>query len=364
MKLAYFHDFDGVSGSTTNADRLCRAFHAHDDVDLVAVHAQGTGAPENFWTDELGYPALYPMSFRDGIEATDPDVVFVHGYNVDMIDYLSEHAPEDDRVYVFRNGVNTLEQWLMLPSHGQPRRVTTPVSALDCFDGIFAPSQAAAERIKFHYGDDAPHLAVAPCVIDYDHYAPEPFMSDGVCRVLTGSRIAANNYILAPLLAVRRLIQTADVKVDMEIMSAGPAPFTQTIQSVAGGLENVRIVGQIPADEVRGHLQKSDVVCVPSITQQAVPTFAVEAMAAGNVVLSGAYRTAYEEEALIRVPVDHIPSWYEALEDVLDDPDDAREYVRKGLDNAQAYDTDHVVREAYLPMLNLLLAEREVDADE
>lgn len=358
MKVSYVTNLtNAVGGGGSNAERLCAAFDSRPEIDFVAIHASGTNAPETFWTDELGYRACFPKSLKDGIEQTDPDIVFVHGFNVSMIDWLRDHAADDDRIYTWRNGVNTLEQWLTLYNHGSGRKVTAPVYDLDFFDAIFAPSYAAGERLRFHYGSDCPHLSVAPCTIEYKKYVPTPFMEDNTLRIATASRVAPNNYILGPLLAVRRLIEQENLDVDMEIMSAGDRPYPDVIESVAADIDQVRIVGHLQTDEVQNHLEYADVVCVPSISQQAVPTIAVEAMAAGNVVLSADYHTVTEEDTLIRVPLDHIPSWWKALKDTAEHPDDANSRIKDGLEAAKGYDTEKVVNESYLPMFTMLMDE-------
>lgn len=363
MRIAYFSNLRGVDGTKTNADRLCAEFDRREEIDLTAVHIQGTGLPENLHTTEPGYETLYPMSFRDGIEATDPDIVFIHGYNVEMIEYLEEFVDEEDeededRAYVFRNGVNVMENWLALYSNPDPRMVTTPLQSFDLFDGIFAPSMAAAERLDFIYGPACPSIAIAPCVIDYDHYAPTPWMDGDTLTVVTASRLAPNNYIIAPLLAVRRFAQERDdIDVELHILGGGDKPYWEVISQLAGDMDEVNATGHIDPDEVRQYLQEADIACVPSVTQQAVPTVAVEALAAGCVVLSGAYQTAAEEEALVQVPVDHPVTWFDALADVVDSPEDATEQIRTGLEAARAYDVERVVNQAYMPMLTMLFAE-------
>lgn len=355
LDLAYMSNLRAADGTKTNADRLCTAFDSRDGIHLSAIHIQGTGLPETLRTTQPGYETLYPRSFREGIEVTDPDVVLIHGFNADMIEYLEDYADDDDRVYVFRDGINVMENWLALYGTPDPRTITTPIRKLDLFDGIFAPSRAAAERLDFIYGPDCPHLAVAPCVIDYEAYVPSPWMKDDTLRVVTASRVAPNNYILAPILAVRRLTrEREDLDVELHILGGADEPYQQVVSQLADGMDEVDFSGHLDPDDARLYLQAADVVCVPSVTQQAVPTVAVEALAAGSVVLSGGYRTAGEEEMLVQVPVDHPPTWFDALADVVDSPDDARQRVRDGLDAARSYHVERVVDEAYLPMLSLL----------
>lgn len=360
MKVAYLTNLtSAVGGGGTNADRLCRAFHQSDEIDVVAVHAQGTNAPETFYTDKLGYPAQFPVSLRDALDEIECDIVFVHAFNVEMIEWFSHYAANDDeRVYVWRNGVNTLEQWLNLKRNGDIRNVTTPISNLDFFDGIFAPSSAAAERLKLNYGDDCPFLAIAPCTIDYSEYIPTPFYEDGTLRITVASRIAANNYVLQPLLAVRRLVEQEGFDVEMEILGGADGRYGDTITSVAEGVHEVSVKGHLPPDEAKKYLEWSDVVCIPSISHQAVPTVAVEAMAAGNVVLCSPFHTVNEEDTLIRVPMDHPPMWHDALLDVADDRAGSLDLVNQGIERAKAYDVGRVVGEAYLPMLTMLKAHK------
>lgn len=364
MNLAYLTNLNAVDGTKTNADRLCREFDQRDEIDLTAVHIQATNAPENFWTDELGYEALYPRSFRKGIETVDPDIVLIHGYNVDMIDYLTDYAPEDDRIYVLRNGVNTMEQWLSLYSSGDPRRVAYTLSKFDVFDGVFCPSTAAAERLNFAYGSDTPHLAVAPCVIDYDQYAPSPFMDDGDLHVILASRMAPVNYTLGPILALQRLAVDDDASVKMQVLGGGDRPYREVIEMVTEEMPHVEVTGHLSPADAKAHMEAADVLCVPSVTQQAVPTTAVEGLAAGCVVVSGAYQSAYEEETMIRAPADHPPAWYEVLSDIIESPDEAVDRIQDGLEAAKQYDTARIVTEAYLPTFNLLLAEREMESDD
>lgn len=359
-RIAYLTDLlNLVGGAGSNADRICRALHDVTEYDVTAVHAPGTGAPETFWSAEAEYLMQFPKSLDAGLDELDPDLVFVHGYNVGMLDHLRDRAADDDAIYVFRCGVNTMEQWLDLHNSRNPNMVTAPLDHLGFFDGIFAPSHAAAERLKMNYGDDAPPLSVAPCVIESQNYAPTPFMDDGTLRVVTASRISTNNYVLAPLLAVRRLVDEIDV--EMEILSAGTQPHLQAVHAIAENLDDVRVVGQIDRDAVRGHLQWADVTCIPTVTQQAVPTVAAEALAAGNVVLAGRFHTTTEESALVRMPVDHPPAWYDAMLDVADDPDAATERIRDGLEAAKTYDVERIVREVYRPTFEMLLAREELD---
>lgn len=363
MRVAYLTDLlNAVGGGGSNANRLCIHFDEQDDIDLTAVHAPGTGAPENFWSAKTAYLTLFPMTLRDGLDELDPDLVFVHSFNPGMMAYLEEYKEEHpEKIIVYRAGINTLEQWLTLGRSGDVNRVTSPIGGLDFFDGIFAPSYAAAERIKLNYGDAAPHLAVAPCTVEYSQYVPTPFMDDGSLRVVMASRIAENNYALGPLLAVRRLSENLDI--EMKILSSGQPAYIRAIQSVAEEVDGVEIVGHVDYDDVTDYLNWGDVVCVPSVSQQAVPTIAIEAMAAGNVVLSTTYQAVQEEETIIRVPLDHPPAWYDALEDIAESPDEANERIRQGLDKAMEYDTGYVVEQSYKPMFELLRAEKEMDAE-
>lgn len=354
MNIAYFTNLNAVDGTKTNADRICRELDSREGIDLTAVHIQGTNAPENFWTDELGYEALYPVSFRDGIETVDPDVALIHGYNVSMMDYLADFAPDDDRAYVLRNGVNTMEQWLALYSSNDPRRVTKPITDFDIFDGVFCPSHAAAERFKMVYGDDAPPLFVAPCVVDYDEYVPTPFMDDGDLHVITASRLAPVNYVFGPIFAVRAMADTTDTTVKMQVLGGGDRPYQQAVEMVTDDMPQVEVTGHLSPADVKPHMEAADVVCVPSVTQQAVPTVAVEALAAGCVVVSGDYQTTHEEDAIIRAPADHPPIWYDVLTDIVEHPDEARDVIKNGLDAAKEYETEKIVTEAYIPSLRLV----------
>lgn len=361
MRVAYLTDLmNATGGGASNADRLCQEFHNKDEIDLVAVHAGGTGLPENLWSSHAEYLTLYPKSLRDGLEEVDADLIFVHSFNADMFDWLGDYADEHPQtILVYRAGVNTFEQWVTLQQHRSVERVTTPIAGFDCFDAVFAPSHAAAERIKMNYGNDSPHLAVAPCTITYNEYSPTPFMEEGSLRVVTATRIAPNNYALAPILAVRRLVDEYDM--EMEILSAGEGPYLRAIHAITEDVDEVEIVGHIDYDDVQRHLEWADVVCIPTASQQAVPTVAVEAMAAGNVVLCAPFYTGNEENTLVRVPLDHPPAWYDALSDVAEDADGANDRIRRGLRAARNYDTATIVDEAYMPMFELLRAKREMD---
>lgn len=354
MRIAHLWDTRGVDGAVSNADRLCRAFDDRDEIDLTAMHINGTGFPENFWSAKPKYLVQFPRSVDDGLDEIDPDLVFVHAFSPGLNDWLGDYAEDHpEKILVYRAGVNTLEQWLDLNHRtGSPARVASAIDGLDVFDAIFAPSYAAAERLKLAYGDRTPHLSVAPCTIDYRQYVPTPFMDDGTLRIVTASRMASNNYILAPLLAARRLIDELDI--EMRIVGGGQPPFMQTVEGVAAEADDIELTGHLPQNGVREHLEWADVVCVPSLSQQAIPTVAVEAMAAGNVVLCAPFYTTTEEETLIRVPVDHPPAWYDALNDVATSPDEANDLIRQGLEASKEYDTKHVVEEAYLPTFEML----------
>lgn len=351
IRVAHLWDTRGVDGAVSNASRLSRAFDKRDEIDLVAMHLNGTGYPENFWTAEPEYLVCYPKSVEDGLDEIEPDVVLVHAFSPSLNEWLGDNA-DPDTTLIYRVGANTLEQWLY-----DPGRVPPIIDGLDVFDGLVAPSYAAAERLKLNYGDRTPHLAVAPCTIDYRNYAPTPFMEDGTLRIVMASRMAPNNFILGPLLAARRLADEIDI--EMRILGGGLDPHVQAVGSIAEGMDEVELLGHQPARRVREELEWADVACVPSISQQAVPTVAVEAMAAGCVVLCAPFTTTNDESALIRVPIDHPPAWYDALSDVAESPDDANDLIRQGLEAASEYDTNEVVKEAYLPTFEMLTAAKE-----
>lgn len=354
MELAYVTNLHGVSGASVNADRVCSYLATETDVDVTAVHSQSTGLPKPVETVTGDYPQRWAPDLLDGLVDLDPDIVFVHSYNPDLLLELRGQAEVDDRTWLWRHGASVAEQWLTLGHYRDADRVTSLVTDLSWFDGVFCPSKAAAMRLNLMYGADTPPMTVAPIVIEPEAYDPTPFLAGGTLRIVTASRVAANNYLLAPLLAARNLATEHDV--EMRILSAGKEHYREVVDRIAGDMEFVEIEGNLPPDDVIEHLEWSDVVCIPSYAHQSISTVAAEAMAAGNVVLAGQYQAVNEEESIIRVPVEHGPAWYAALQDVVDDPEDAQEWVDDGIAHAADYAVERVVEKAYLPQFHGLTA--------
>lgn len=364
FKLAHVYNHLATAGGANQARTLLRGWVDHG-IDAWGVHAANSGAPESFVSRELDFPLMYPADLTDGLRELDPDVVFVHGYSDQLNTMLKALSESDDfdAKFVLRKGMNLLEYWLGTPADGNPAKVTQQVSNLGWFDLIICPTHAVAERTQLCYGNDTPPLYVVPNAIERDQYVPSSFMGSGWLHVVTASRIAPNNYILAPMLAALRIIDEEAFPLKLDICGPANQPLGSVIRGLAEEYDEITVHGNLDHDEMRTRMEAADVVAVPSISHQAVPLAAVEGMAAGNIVL-GSFHEANEEPAMIHLPVAHPPAWYDALVDAYEDPDDAREWVRKGIENAANYDVEHVITEGYLPVFEDLLAEEMPTADD
>lgn len=358
IEIAYVFNLDGKGGGSSQARTLIHEFIRRDSLEVTAVHAADTNIPQNVVTHDRSYPVMWPTTIEDGLTDLDPDIVFVHGYGPKLNDRLSTLKDDGDvdATWVMRYGVNLFENWSLSPTRDSTdvRYITDHLVNFDWYDCLICPSKTAAERAKHFYGDDCPTLAHIPNGIKRSAYAPTTFMADDQLRVLSVSRAGPNDFLLSPVWAVVRL--AADYPVSMEVLGAGwPGPIG-SVKSLAEETPALSYEGYVDSDTVRTHMEMADVVCVPSVSQQAVPLAALEGMAAGNLVLAGDFPTAHEEDALIRVPTPHPPAWHEAIEDALEDPDDAREWVQKGIEAARRYDVRSIVEEGYLPVFEELVA--------
>lgn len=364
FRLAHVYNHLGGGGGANQARTLLRGWGDHG-IDAWGVHAANIGAPESFISEKLDYPLMYPSDLQDGLRELEPDVVFVHGYSDQLNEMLKDLSDADDfdAKFVLRKGMNLLEYWLGTPADGNPAKVTQQVSNLDWYDLIICPTHAVAERTQLCYGDGCPPLYVVPNAIDRDEYVPSSFMQNGWLHVITASRIAPNNYILSPLLAALRIIEEGTFPIKLDVCGPANQPLGEVIGGLAEEHDEITLHGKLDHDEMRTYMETADVVAIPSLSHQAVPLAAVEGMAAGNVIL-GSFHEAHEEPAIVHVPAAHPPAWYDALTDAYADPDDAREWVRKGIENAANYDVERVIGDGYLPVFDDLLAEEMPTADD
>lgn len=351
MRLAHIHNVNGPGGGTVSAQNLLEEWHEHG-IEAWAVHAANTNYAETFVSEELEYPVMYPSRLEDGLRELDPDIVFVHGFSPALNEQLRGLAESDDfdAVFVLRKGMNLLEAWLGRAAD----RAISQVRELGWYDCVICPTEAASERMSLMYGGGCPRLAYVPNGIDREAYVPTSFMQDGFLRVITVSRLAPNNFLLSPLLAVMAALQDEMFPVKLDIFGPANNAAANMVRSLAEGFEDISVHGKVEHDALREQLEQADVVCVPSMSHQAVPLAAVEGMAAGNVVL-GSFYEAHEEDAIVYVPAAHPPTWLEVLSDIYDDPDDAREHVTDSIERAAAYDVSGVVADGYLPVFEDLL---------
>lgn len=354
--LAHVFNANSVDGGNNQATTLLDAWTRHPDIDPIGVHAANLQSPENFITHEWDYPVMYPSRVDDGLREIDADIVFVHGFSPQLNSLIREYAEDSDAVFVLRKGANVFEHWGLVFDHKQPEKITHQITEFDWYDCIVCPTIHARDRISLCYADDTPRLAYIPNGIRREDYVPSSFMRDGTLKVTTVSRGGPNEFLLSPLLAVARLLDEGDVPVELDMYGANFEQIDMTIRSLAADYDDIAVNGYVEHDEVRRALEASDVVCVPSVSQQAIPLAALEGMAAGNIVLTS-FPEADEEDALIRLPVTHPPAWHDAITDAVEDPEDAREWIRRGIERAADYDVSHIVNDGYIPVFRELVGE-------
>lgn len=364
IDIAYVYNHSGKGGGSSQARTLLEAFTRRDELAVTAVHAADTNVPEHVLDESGSYPVLWPSTVEGGLRELDPDVVFVHGYGPPLNARLRDLKEEGDldAAWVMRYGANLFEAWSLGPmragtdgnvSKNDIKHITDHVLGFKWYDCLICPSQAAAERCQHYYGDDTPRLAHIPNGIKTTAYAPSSFMLNDTLSVLTVSRAGPNDFLMAPIWAVARL--AGDYPIELTVLGAGHAANIGAVKHITEQVDAISYGGYVDNDRVRTHMEMADVVCVPSVSQQAVPLAALEGMAAGNVVLCGSFQPAYEEEALIRVPTPHPPAWHDALEDVFADPEDAVEWQQKGIENAKGYDVSKIVEAGYIPVFEGLV---------
>lgn len=355
----------GTGGGGVQATQLLEQWVETDGIEPWGVHATNLNSPENLTSRKREYPIMYPSSVDQGIREIDPDVVFVHGFSPQLNRQLRDLAAEDDidAKFVLRNGMNLYEHWGMALRHNNHQKLTHQITEFDWYDLIVCPTQAAAARTQLFYGERCPDLSYIPNGIHRSAYVPSSFMLEDTLKVITVSRGGPNDFLLAPLLAVARIAAEGEIPIEMQVFGASHPALSTAMHEIAEAYDAITIAGYIEHDRVRDHLEVADVVCVPSVSHQAVPQAAIEGLAAGNVVLCGDFFETHEEDALIRVPVAHPPAWHEAITDVHDDPDDAREWIRGGIERAADYDIERIVQEGYLPAFRELVEGDDADAD-
>lgn len=356
IRLAHIYNHQAAGGGNAQATTLLEEWAQTDEIDPIGVHAANLGSPESFISEELAYPLMYPSSIEDGLREIDPDLIFVHGFSPELNSRLKglHEADDFESTFVLRKGMNLFEHWGLIFDHNNHKKITHQVTEFGWYDCIVCPTKHTQERVSLCYADDAPRLAYIPNGIRNNEYVPSSYMKDGKLEVITVSRGGPNEFLLSPLLAVARLGDRDDIDVELRMFGANFAGIDRAVKSLASDYDHISVNGWVDHDQLRSGLEASDVVCVPSISHQAVPLAALEGMAAGNVVLTS-FPEADEEPALIKVPATHPPAWHQAITDAHEDPDDARDVVREGIERAADYDVKRIVHEGYIPVFEELV---------
>lgn len=354
IRLAHVLNLSGATGGSQQATTLLDTWGEYDDLEPWGVQATNLGSPENFVSEpneDRDYPIMYPKNIQDGLREIDPDVTLVHGFSPKLNRQLRELSEDRsfEGTFALRNGMNLYEHWGMALKHQNHEKLTHQVTELDWYDLIVCPTQAVVERTQLMYGERCPELTYIPNGIKRDDYVPSSFMLDDELKVVLASRGGPNDFLLAPMIAVARILGDGDIPMSLEVFGACHPTLSTALHEIAGAYDDIDIRGFVDHSAIRSRMETADVVCVPSVSQQAVPLVAVEGLAAGNVVICGDFHEANEESALIQVPVAHPPAWHDALTDVYDDPDDAREWIRTGIERAADYEVHRIIEEGYLP---------------
>jgi colanic acid/amylovoran biosynthesis glycosyltransferase len=168
-----------------------------------------------------------------------------------------------------------------------------------------------------------PKAHVVRCGIDLSEFAfRQPSQSRTRPQILNVGRLSPEKGQLMLLQACRLL---TDRGIEFELAFVGAGPSEAAIRSEIDRLgltENVRLLGERPADEVRQLLEQSDLFCLSSFSE-GLPISIMEAMAVGVPVvttsIAGIPELAINDETALTVPPANVEALANALARLLQD---------------------------------------------
>jgi glycosyltransferase involved in cell wall biosynthesis len=168
-----------------------------------------------------------------------------------------------------------------------------------------------------------PRFHVARCGVDLGafHYRQPP-ERDGLATVLAVGRLSAEKGFDVLIAALAQLKQSGAAQ---RLVLVGDGPLRSALEEAAlssGVAELIEFAGELPSAEVRAHLDRADLFCLPSFSE-GLPISIMEAMAAGVPVvttwIAGIPELAEAGVTALTVPPSRADALAEAMRRLADD---------------------------------------------
>ncbi len=125
--------------------------------------------------------------------------------------------------------------------------------------------------------------------VELDQFVPVQREFDGRLRLLVAGRVSEDKGIHTAIMAVKTLVSQGVTGISLDIVGAGPDSYLDHLRSliVSGGVESfVQLRDWVDRSAMPCLMANSDVLILPSVYPEALPRVALEAMAAGLVVVA------------------------------------------------------------------------------
>lgn len=319
------------------------------EVRILGRGSGGAGGPK------LLFPVAVLPAFRRVCREFRPDVVQVHesdGALVSLVVKTMQAVSDPPPVLVALQQVSYVEEIRAVRALraegrvlGRPgtrerqfRWLKAPVQVVFGLmtawlaDRVLAPSRQTASEIEHDY--QVSNVGVLPNVTGARRFATEtlePSSGDGYLLFVGRLRIRKGVEVL--LHAIHRLRERYP---DLRLRVAGSGEHRENLERVAQNLDLdlfVEFLGACSPDEVPDLMARSRALVVPSI-YEGMPLVVLEAMAAGLPVVasrvSGIPEVVQDGESGWLVPPEDIGALAEALQEILENPEEARRRGRVG----------------------------------
>jgi colanic acid/amylovoran biosynthesis glycosyltransferase len=175
---------------------------------------------------------------------------------------------------------------------------------LPLLDDVVVVSESMKKRVlEFGVAEDRVHVIPCGAEVGIVSSRPLPERSAGSPRLIAVGRLVEKKGPIYLLESFRQLYDSLGGRVSLDVVGAGPLRGAMEQFLAATGLQHsVRLLGELPNDEVRRRLRSADVFLQHSISagngdEEGLPVAVLEAMAEGLPVI--ATRHAGIPEAVI-----------------------------------------------------------------
>jgi len=347
MKLAYVFNFTGGGGATTQAWTLAKAF-SEKGIDVTCVNANELGMLDLVQSTWADLPVVYPTTIVEALKQLKSDIVLLHAYNAGLIPYIADGLVKEK--FGIRAGSNLLEYHVTQVLYSFPGWVTDLYVEYSRCDFVVSPSEWHTKQLRWIY-DDALKIYTIPVGVLTKSFIPTDYKIDGKLHVLIACRHAPNNWVTGMLAVLRKL---PDVRAHIIGMSVGV--YEQGLRQLIKqwNMRNVEFIGQVDEATKMKLFEIADVFLLPSISHNGVPVSVVEALAAGTVVIASDIPVMREIQTPVAVALDDFEGWYDYIRMANEDEDWARQKMKEGIEEANRFDINVIVKE-YIKMFREVL---------